>query len=70
MDDIQNLVATKNFSLTIRHIGLLRDMEDRTGKSASELARVALERLYEQMDEAFPPAAELHYQPSGSTTAG
>ena len=51
--EMMSMTATKNFSLTIRHIGLLKDMENRSGKDPSKLTRIAIERLYAQFDEAM-----------------
>jgi len=54
MDEYQELATTKNFSLKIRHAGMLKDMEARKGKTASELARIAIEHLYIHLDEIIP----------------
>ena len=44
-----NMIATKNFSLTIKHVGMLSQMEKITGKNASELARAAIENLFDKL---------------------
>ena len=63
MTDYSNMVATKNFSLTIKHIGMLAEMERMTGKNPSELARIALENLFEKLN------VEADTQPTAQTAA-
>ena len=52
--DKPEISSNQTFTLQIRHIGMLTDLVDRTGKNKSELVREAIELLYKKPVEKSP----------------
>ncbi len=49
--DKPEISSNQTFTLQVKHIGMLTDLADRTGKNKSELIREAIELLYTKPTE-------------------
>ena len=52
MEDLKAIVVTKAYTLNLEIVGKIRDLADRLGKNQSEIVRMAIDELFESLNEA------------------
>lgn len=50
------LVVNRSFSMSLRHVGMITDLAQRLGCKDSAVIRLAIEKLYENMQASDKPA--------------